>query len=524
MNLYRNALARAWPSMALAALVLLPFLNTPFTIDDPLYLREAQHVLVDPLHPQAFSMVWSLNLNLRASQILPGGVAVPYLLVPTALAGCAEWAGHLTTLLLLLAAVYATALTALRLGLNDTQARLAALLTATCPAVLGMSATVMPDIPTMFFVVLGMERLIAWRDDRRWHQALLATLWLTLAPLTRVHAIVILPAAFVLLLDGITRDEIRSSFRNPVRFLPLLLIPVCFLAASAFTADPHSDGENIVMSSMESEGRRHLIAMNGSAFLAHFLLVIPLTIPWLVLRARELPKTLWLVAILVGGVLYVRLGWVAFAAAATVVVLLDISWDAIVRRDRTQLALWLWLFLAVPVVMYIHLPSKYLLPSVPAAVILIARRQAPRWLIPAMASAGLVYGMLILMGIRDLADTQRRAVADLIVPHTNAFERVWFAGHWGFQWYAEAAGARPFTMEPPYPTPGDILVHSAIDVPLSPKAKALPKVLRQVSYPNRFGRVMDANGGAGFFSSGYGYLPWVPGSGEANTFSVWRAE
>src|SRR5580692_5124726 len=113
-----TALSCAWPAIVLAALLLLPFLNTPFTIDDPIYLREAQHALVDPLHPQAFDLVWSADLNLRASEILPGGLAVPYLLLPTALAGSPEWAGHLTQLLLLVAAIFVVALTALRLDLD----------------------------------------------------------------------------------------------------------------------------------------------------------------------------------------------------------------------------------------------------------------------------------------------------------------------------------------------------------------------------------------------------------------------
>lgn len=59
----RPALICAWSAMLLAALLVLPFLDTPFTIDDPIYLREAQHILVDPLHPQAFSMVWSTDLK-----------------------------------------------------------------------------------------------------------------------------------------------------------------------------------------------------------------------------------------------------------------------------------------------------------------------------------------------------------------------------------------------------------------------------------------------------------------------------
>src|SRR5690349_10593158 len=96
------AVRSAWPAMVVATMLLLPFLRTPFTIDDPLYLREAQHVLTDPLHPQSFSIVWSAYQNLRASQILPGGQAVPYLLAPVAWAGSSEWAGHLAQLVMLL--------------------------------------------------------------------------------------------------------------------------------------------------------------------------------------------------------------------------------------------------------------------------------------------------------------------------------------------------------------------------------------------------------------------------------------
>jgi hypothetical protein len=520
VNLQRTALACAWPSMALAALILLPFLNTPFTIDDPLYLREAQHVLVDPFHPQAFSIVWSTDLNLRVSQILPGGIAVPYLLIPTALAGCPEWAGHLTQLLLLLAAVYATALAALRLGLTTAQSRLAALLTATCPAVLGMAGTVMPDIAAMLFVVLGMERIVAWRDDHRWYQALLASLWLTLAALTRTHTILVLAPAFVLLLDAVTRGGIRASFtRFPARFLPLFLTPVAFLTVSILTADPESEGSNILTSM--GEGGIGLIARNTWAYLVHMLLVVPLTLPWLFLRGRSLVMKL-VVACAIPAIFNPRP--VFFLAAASFVVLLDIVRDAMERRDRVQLSLWLWLLVALPVVVYIHLPSKYLLPSVPAAAILVCRREVARWLIPCVAAAGLVLGLLILLGTRDLAEAQRRAVSELIVPHTKTFERVWFSGHWGFQWYAEAAGARPVTLSPPSPVPGDIIVVSEIDLPRFPGTWSSRKVIQRISYPNSYGRVMDLWAGAGFFSSVFGYLPWVPGSGSANAFEVWRVE
>ena len=76
-----------WAALALAAVVLLPFLGKAYTIDDPVFLREAQNVLRDPLHPSAFRMVWASARNLRASEFLPGGPVAAYLLVPLALAG-----------------------------------------------------------------------------------------------------------------------------------------------------------------------------------------------------------------------------------------------------------------------------------------------------------------------------------------------------------------------------------------------------------------------------------------------------
>jgi hypothetical protein len=523
-----SAMGCGWPAMLLAAVLLAPFLNTPFTVDDPIYLREAQHVLVDPIHPQAFRMVWSSDLNLRASQILPGGVFVPYLLIPTALAGGAEWVGHLTQVILLLAAVFVAALAALRLGLDERQARLTALLTATCPAVLGMAGTVMPDVAAMLFTILGMERIVSWRDERKWHQALAATCWLTLAALTRTHTILILAAAFVLLLDGISTEEIGSSFRNfPVRFLPIVLVPVAFFIVSALTADPESEGENILTTMLSARGGLHLMVQNGCAFLTHYLVVIPLTIPWLVLRFRKIPAPFIAAGLVGASVLALRLGWVAFAAAATFVVLADIAWDALERRDRVQLGLWLWLLLAAPVVIYIHLPSKYLLPSVPAAAILVSRLipEGRRWLAVSFAAAGAVLGLFILLGVRDLALTQRRAVSELIDPAIKAGERVWFAGHWGFQWYAEIAGASPVTLEPPLPNPGDTIVVSEIDMPRFVRSEIRKSVVRQFCYPSSsIGRVMDVRAGAGFFSSAYGYLPWVWGQGEASCFEVWKAE
>ena len=155
----------------------------------------------------------------------------------------------------------------------------------------------------------------------------------------------------------------------------------------------------------------------------------------------------------------------------------------------------------------------------PAAAILIVRlhpRSQPRH-DPmddpfAIAVAEVILGVLILLGgVRDLAQTQRQAVETLVRPHIAMGEHVWFAGHWGFQWYAEDAGAEPVTRRPPLPRPGDIVVVSLADYPRFANEWTSRTVLDRVPYTgNAIGRIMDLSAGAGFFSSRFGYLPGLP--------------
>ena len=57
----------AAPAIFVASLLLLPVLNRPFTIDDPLFLREARHALADPLHPADFEQVWNSGDRRRSA-------------------------------------------------------------------------------------------------------------------------------------------------------------------------------------------------------------------------------------------------------------------------------------------------------------------------------------------------------------------------------------------------------------------------------------------------------------------------
>ena len=77
-----------------------------------------------------------------------------------------------------------------------------------------------------------------------------------------------------------------------------------------------------------------------------------------------------------------------------------------------------------------------------------------------------------------MAGAARTAAARLIRPRVEAGQRVWFAGHWGFHWYAEEAGAMVLSVDPPFPRRGDIVVSSSVDRPVGPAA-------RSSAYPDR---------------------------------------
>jgi hypothetical protein len=131
--------------------------------------------------------------------------------------------------------------------------------------------------------------------------------------------------------------------------------------------------------------------------------------------------------------------------------------------------------------------------------------------------------VLILRADARFADVGRRVAAEVIAPRVKRGEHVWFAGHWGFQWYAERAGARCLTSTPPYPAPNDVIVQSdrseghIIDSVLGEYV-----LIDQVTDTTPGGRVMSAEDGAAFYSDSRGLLPWAWSTSFIDRFNVWR--
>src|SRR5271157_5701772 len=116
-NLARSAIGSAWPAALLATICLVPFLNKPFTIDDPHFLAMAQQILRSPRHPMDFLICWNLFLPcVKAYNLTPGNTLMGYMLTPTILMGGAEWVAHLTQLVFVWTAILAMSSFLLRMG------------------------------------------------------------------------------------------------------------------------------------------------------------------------------------------------------------------------------------------------------------------------------------------------------------------------------------------------------------------------------------------------------------------------
>ena len=462
---------RPWAALALAAIVLLPFLNKAYTVDDPVFLREAQTVLTNPLHPSAFQMVWASERHLRASEFLPGGPLAAYVLSPLAVAHWQEWAGHLLIFIYFAIAIVATAALALRFGLSPWAQQAAALLTASAPVALGMAGTVMPDIPAMMFTVLGMERFVVWTQRHHWGAGILATLFLALAVLTRINLLVLLAIAgyYALRRSWVLRQDWHNV-------LPVALGGGLALLGLIITRDPDTTGGTAVSAVGHQLGfdfsGRHAVAL-----LIAYLTTTPLL-----------------------AALFTR------------------------RRLEPSALLWVWLLVPIPVIAYIQIAPKYLLPALPAVAILAAhgldRLGSRRAILALLTAAGATLGLLILAADARMAGTARAAAAQLIRPRIQAGERVWFAGHWGFHWYAEAAGALPLSVDPPFPSPGDIVVSSSVDRPVG-LLPVVPRTLIETRGSSEStGQVMSRH--AGFYSDLWGLLPWWWEPPLGPGFQVWR--
>jgi len=407
--------------LGLVLLVRLPFLNQAIQGDETVYITEAAHALIDPLHPGNTAYVFRGNeVNLQGHPHPPtyGWFLAPLLAV---FGDVREIPFHAVYMVYSLIAAGAMWSLARRFS---PQPLWATLLFLAVPAFVVNGGSLETDLP---FLAFGMAAIALFVWNGR-GSCVLAGMAMALAALTAYQAVFLTPilAVYVWLFHRGDRG----------RWLTLLT-PVAVVA-----------GWQIFQ-------RFSTGAMPAAAVAGYFSF-------YQTLQAK-----------LTNGLALVIHSWfIVFPALVPGAFLL--AWRKRREPDTFFLLAWIATFFALSLVVFFAGSARYLLPMA-APVALLASRLRPRWL-----AAGVAAQMALSMGLAAVNyqhwDAYRRFAKALPAP--AAGRRIWVDDEWGLRHYVQARGGLPLRRDQELRA-GDMVVWSELSravnltTPLAPVVPAL---------------------------------------------------
>jgi len=194
------------------------------------------------------------------------------------------------------------------------------------------------------------------------------------------------------------------------------------------------------------------------------------------------------------------------------------------RRDRDVILCCLWLggTFFYSVFIYHLINIRVILPALPVAALLCARQlnRTPeggwnhKWRPSAVvwAAFAVCFALSLCVAYADisLANSARMA-AEKIAPEKRS-GRTWFSGHWGFQYYMQARGAKPIDVGQQDFQLGDTVVTPLNATNIFFPNPRVDHTDQSFELPvSRWITTMRAECGAGFYADLWGPLPFVFG-------------
>lgn len=526
---------RSYLLLAIATLLcLIPFSGKAFHIDDTLFLYAARQITQHPFDPYGFEVNWYRSPLAMWMETKNPPLTCYAIAAAGKLFGWSERPLHLFFLLPALVVVLGTYHLAQRFTRSPFVAAAATLLT---PVFLVSSTTLMCDTMMLAF---WMAALILWIEGLDRDEPLLLTaaaVLIGLCALTKYFGIALV--GLLLAYSWVRRRRLGE-------WAWYLLIPILILAAYqqwTWSLDyGHMFGGAVRFARIYRHNKD--VSLLGDAlvdlsFLGGCVLPGLLFAPFLWTRKR----ILWGAAFsgLAGFVLsrgWINLGeggapldyhqhWLLvgieagfFVAGGLSILGLAIE-DVRKRRDADSVLLAAWLLGTFFFAGFVNWTNngRSILPLVPAAGILLARRLEGLWAAPArrrtvqlailLALSGVV-SLWVAWGDEGLANSAREAAHRIQDKTRNQTGNVWFEGHWGFQYYMELLGARAIDVDAPEVQPGDSLAAGAGNTrffEVRPRFVVEDDMI-QIGMPYGIS-TMQQKMGAGFYSSDNGPLPFA---------------
>ncbi len=206
-------------------------------------------------------------------------------------------------------------------------------------------------------------------------------------------------------------------------------------------------------------------------------------------------------------------------------------------RHKTADALLLFLWVAGTLVFVLvacwQISGRYLLPMLPAASILMIRRLelrkslhdrnhiGPLW---APLGVSLVIALMAAWADFKLANSARTAAAH-IKQEVGACPAIWFEGHWGFQYYMEAQGAKAVDFwHLRFASNDAVVLPLGNSYVFNPYPAELASWFTYDCETSKCLTTMCASSGAGFYSDDWGPMPFAFCRVPAQQYAVFRAK
>jgi hypothetical protein len=509
--------------LALATLaVLLPFIGKPFNIDDPLFVWVAQHIRLHPLDPYGFNVNWySYEMPLWALTKNPP-LACYYLALVGSVFGWSEPVLHAALLLPAVAAVVGAYRLAARLCKHPLWAALLALFT---PVFLVSSTTVMCDVMMLAFWVWAVVFWMDGAERKRPGYLAVAVLFLTLAALTKYFGLCAIPLVAAWSLGR----------KQPLKeWLAWLAIPGAILVAYQFVTRALYGRGLLADAGSYAAGIHQSSLVTALAFTGGCLAIATFFAPLLWAR-RELlitagaslavtaiflfaAKSAFPMQLNAGQIVQIAL-WVFGAVSLFAITLADLYR----RRDADSLLLTCWVLGTFAFTAFFNwiVNGRSLLPMAIPAGILVVRRLEQRIGVgvkysPAILIAPGIAGALLAVWVAaadySWALAPKVAARAVRSAYGNDTHRLWFQGHWGFQYYMEKNGASALDLQHLELTQGDYIAMPSDNSNVYPLKEPVAELKTFAVPVSGWLSTMNKETGAGFYASLWGPLPFAWGA------------
>jgi len=536
-----------WASLlsvaALTVVCLAPFLGKAFHMDDPLFIWSARQIQSHPLDFYGFDLNWVGGMAPMSKVMENPPLASYYLALVGWLFGWSEPALHAGFLLPALMVVLGTHRLARHFCSHPFQAALAVLAT---PVFVLCGTGLMCDVMMLAFWVWAMCFWMEGLEKGSRAELFISALLMAACAMTKYFGVSLAPLLLAHALLG----------KYPVRrWLPFLAAPLVILGLYQWWAF-RLYGHGLLGGAVAyAVGVRVGVGLPGRlltsfAFMGGCMAVLPAAVPFLWGARRALAAIPAFALVALASVMMKQVGvfkvadgqgvrwgyvlqlsfWVVGGLSLGALAVAD--W----RRHKTTASLLLILWVAGTFVFTSVLnwtvSGRNILPMLPAAALLLIRRVEARarfgggrpwpllWLPLAFS-----LGVALLAGWADyrLAGSERAAVSAFQQRAGPDAQTACFEGHWGFQYYMEQMGAAPLDEFHPSLKPNQVIVIPLNNCYLFRPPGNLEGWFQYEGESPRWLTTMNEHVGAGYYSDGWGPLPFVFGRVPMAQYAVWRA-